>query len=102
MSNSESQTNCGSSHGSLGDENKKQFWDYGKYTVEGWMQAGDISGLSFGSWSKQLPDGLTMGIQIGDSSGRYWLRVGNCYHGSHLAPDSAAELAEEILRERVV
>ena len=70
------------------------FWSHEPQKLEGWQQLGDVHGSVFGCWF-QPPNSA---ISIGDESRRYWLRIGNCYYGSHMTPEDAAKKAREIQR----
>lgn len=75
------------------------FWNYGEHELPGWTQAGDVNGKKFGSWVKQYNDGTTASISLGKASGQYWLRIGNCYFGTHATPEKSAKAAENEWRK---
>jgi hypothetical protein len=77
-----------------------KFWDYGKHMLHGYQQAGDVHGKHFGTWLRQLADGTVVIITFGDETRRYWLRIGNCFHGNYTAPGLAALEADKILQGR--
>lgn len=78
-------------------ENEKKFWDYGDYKLSGYQQSGDIHGKYFGTWLRQLDDGKVIIISFGDETKRYWLQIGNCFHGNYATPERAALEAEKLL-----
>lgn len=78
------------------DKQPLDFWNYGSHPLPGWVQGGDIHGFKFGCWTRQEADGTTLSIMLGDGGTRYWLRIGNCYHGSHKSPEAAAKHAERV------
>jgi hypothetical protein len=78
--------------------NKTRWGEHEPVNIPGWIQVGTRlgGGYKYGTWVKQLDDGLTLSIQQGDESGRYWLQIGNCYHGSHSTPQKAAQKAAKV------
>ena len=74
-----------------------KFWDYGKHDLDGYQQSGDIHGKYFGTWLRQLDDGKVIIISFGDETKRYWLQMGNCFHGNYATPERAALEAEKLL-----
>lgn len=76
---------------------KMKFWDYGKHVLKGYQQSGDIHGKYFGTWLRQLDDGKVIIISFGDETERYWLQIGNCFHGNYATPEIAARKAETLL-----
>lgn len=74
-----------------------KFWDYGKHELDGYQQSGDIHGKFFGTWLRQLHDGKMIIISFGDETMRYWLKMGNCFHGNYATPERAALEADRLL-----
>ena len=77
------------------------FWDYPPTQIgEKWIQTGNIHDKKYGCWVRQLPNGVSMSINMGPRQRRivkYWLRIGTCYHGRYDSPHLAAAAAEKIL-----
>ena len=74
-----------------------KFLDYGKHELSGYQQSGDIYGKFYGSWLQQSPGQAVIVISFGDETNRYWLQIGNCYHGNHATPELAAFEANRLL-----
>lgn len=46
---------------------------------------------------RQLDDGKVIIISFGDETKRYWLQMGNCFHGNYATPERAALEAVKLL-----
>jgi hypothetical protein len=73
------------------------FWNHKKHALTGYQQSGDVHGNYFGTWLRQLDDGELIIITFGDKTKRYWLRIGECYHGNYATPERAALAARKLL-----